>query len=76
MFDSLCVRRLGLVRLHAHELAILRALFLELDMPIGFCIERVVPADTDIDARVETSAALAHDDVAREYLLAAEDLDA
>ncbi len=60
----------------ADELTVLRAFTLELDVTVLFREQRVVAADTDIDAGVETSAALTHDDVARSNLLAAKNLDA
>ena len=64
------------VRDDTHELAVLRALALALDLAVLLGEQRVVTADADVGAGVETRAALAHDDVARENLLAAVDFDA
>jgi hypothetical protein len=55
----------------ADELAALRALFLEFDLAVSFCKQRVVTAEADIDARVETGATLAHEDVTGDDFLAA-----
>src|SRR5690606_39200671 len=61
---------------HAHHLAAARALDLELDAAVGEREQREVTAHADVHAGVERAAALAHDDVARRHLLAAEALDA
>ena len=61
---------------HAHELAVLRAFTLELHVTVLLREQRVIAADADVGARVETRAALANDDVAREDRLAAVNLDA
>ena len=65
-----------LARYHAHELAVLGSFLGEPDLAIAFRKQRVIAPDADVYARVKASATLAHDDVARHYLLAAENLDA
>ncbi len=65
-----------LARYHGHELAVLGSFLVEPDLAIAFRKQRVVAPDADVYARVKVSATLAHDDVARQYLLAAENLDA
>ena len=47
----------------------------ELHHPIGQCEKRIVIADTNVASRVKFSPALADDDSASIYLLAAVDLD-
>src|SRR5688572_6434803 len=49
---------------------------LELHLAVGLGEDRVVLAHAGIDARVELAAALPHDDVPRNHVLAAEVLDA
>ncbi len=65
-----------LSRYHGHKLAVFRSFLVKPDMAIAFRIQRVITPDADVNARVEASATLAHDNVARQYLLAAENLDA
>ncbi len=65
-----------LARYHGHELAVLGSFLVEPDLAIAFRKQRVVAPDADVYARVKVSATLAHDDVARQHLLAAENLDA
>jgi len=60
----------------ADELAALRTLFLEFDLTVFLREKCVVTAEADIDPRVETGAALAHDDITGDNLLAAVNLDA
>jgi len=60
----------------ANELAVLRAFLLELDLAVFFREQRMVTAESDIDARVEPGAALAHNDIPGNDSLAAENLDA
>src|SRR5688572_3445101 len=73
-----CVESRGpsLLRQDADEGAPVGALLLELDPPILQREQRVVGADADVVARAVRCAALAHQDIAREHLLAAELLDA
>lgn len=59
-----------------HELALFRPLFLKLHVTITLCIKRVVTPNADICSGVNTRAALANDDIACGYLLAAIDFDA
>ncbi len=61
---------------NAHELAVLRTLLLELHVSVSLGEQRVVTTAADIDARVETSAALTNDDVAGNNFLAAVDFNA
>src|SRR5437660_447776 len=64
----------GLLGQHAHVQALLGALLLELH-PAGHLGEqRMVAADTDVRAGTDRRAALAHEDVPGEHLLAPEAL--
>ena len=65
-----------LVRYDAHKLAVFWSFLVEPDLAIAFRKQRVIASDANVKACVEASATLAHDDTARQYLLAAEDLDA
>jgi hypothetical protein len=60
----------------ANELAALRTLLLKLHVPIFLREQGVIPANSNVDAGMEPRAALPNNDVARNYLLAAEYLDA
>ena len=59
-----------------HELAVLRTAGHELHLAVRRREQGVVAAETDVQARMEVGAALTHDDVAGENLLAAVALDA
>ncbi len=65
-------RRAGdpLVSDYTHKLAILRALLLELDVPVFLCEQRVITADADVPARMNRRAALPDDDIAGNHCLA------
>src|SRR2546429_9474376 len=66
----------GLLGQNAHVQALLGALLLELHPPRHAGEERVVGADADVRARAHLGAALAHDYVSREHVLAPEALHA
>ena len=68
--------RSSLARYDAHKLAVFSSFLVEPDLAIAFRKQRVIAPDANVKACVEASATLAHDDTARQYLLAAEDLDA
>ena len=59
-----------------HELAVLRAFSLKLDVAVFLGKQRVITADANINARMKACTALAHEDVASQYFLAAIPLDA
>ena len=61
---------------YTDKLAILRAFFLKLHLPVTLRKKRMVAADADVDARMKSSAALPHQDVARNDLLTAIHFDA
>ena len=48
---------------NAHVLAILRAFFLELDVPVAFGEQRVITTNANIHTGVDTRAALSNDDI-------------
>ncbi len=60
----------------ADELPVLRTLLLELNVPVFLGKQRVIAADSDIRAGVETCATLTNDDIARNDFLAAIDFNA
>ena len=60
----------------AHKLPVLRTFLFEFHVSIRLGEQRVVTTEANIGAGVETGATLAHDDVARNNLLAAIDFDA
>jgi len=68
--------RSGVGRLHADELAVARATYLELHLAIGQGEEGVVTSATDVVAGVEARATLPHDDAASSDRLTAEQLHA
>ncbi len=55
---------------YTHKLAILRAFLLELDVPVFLREQRVIAADADVPARMNTRAALPNDDIAGDHFLA------
>ncbi len=55
---------------HAHKLAILRAFFLKLDLPVFFRKQRVITSDAHIPACMDARAALPDDDIAGDHRLA------
>lgn len=61
---------------HAYELTALRTFLFELDMAAFLGEQGVVATDADVHARMETRAALANNDIARNDFLAAEDFNA
>jgi len=61
---------------HAHKLAVLRTLALKLDVAVFLGEKRVITTDANINARVETRATLANDDVTSQYGFSAVGLDA
>ncbi|BBI47963.1 hypothetical protein HORIV_03840 [Vreelandella olivaria] len=63
--------RLG--RNDANELAVFRAFGLKLHKTVAQCEQRVVTTKANACARVETRAALTHDDVTRSRRLATEE---
>src|SRR5690625_2858991 len=65
----------GRFRVHAHPLAPATVTF-EGDVSVNFCVQRMVFAHANVDARVHLRAPLAHDDAARGDFLTAETLDA
>ena len=65
-----------LASLDAHKLPVLGAFFLELHVTITLREQRVIAADANIQARMKTRAPLTNKNVARNDLLAAENLDA
>jgi hypothetical protein len=60
----------------ADELSVLRTLLLELYVPVFLGKQRVIAADSDIRAGVETCATLTNDNIARNDFLAAIDFNA
>src|SRR3989440_4251157 len=68
-------RRSGLLGQHAHVQALLGALLLELHLAGHLGEQRMVAADTDVRAGTDRRAALTHEDVPGEHLLASEALD-
>src|SRR6202140_768741 len=66
----------GLIRQHTHIEALLRALLLELHLAGHLGEQRMVGAHTDVRAGTDRRAALTHEDVARQHLLAPEALHA
>jgi hypothetical protein len=67
--DRLCVD-------DANKLALFRAFAFKFYESVFLGEQRVIATQSDINARVETRAALANNDVARNDFLAAENLDA
>jgi hypothetical protein len=57
-----------------HVLSHLRALLLELDVPVPLREQRVIAATADVGARVESRATLANNNVAGKHFLATENL--
>ncbi len=61
---------------NAHKLAILRAFFLKLDLPVTLGKQRVITPNADVCSRVDASTALTHEDVTGNHCLPAVHLHA